>query len=212
MHTSYRSMTARERRELEALIAPSTMALRAGLFVLVVVVLGWMLRGVQSWIGVAVGFPITLPFWLALTLAFAAFLYVRSGRWTGGRELRSQVRRDLGRGEVSQHRVRVVEALEAPEVEDEGPVFFVLDEDGTTLFFAGQEIARYKGRGFPWSEFEIHETPESRRFLRIKALSGSVPNVEMRAPLSLSEARELGVMSRVFGTIQKGLDELRKRG
>ncbi|NIP58783.1 MAG: hypothetical protein GWM92_10725, partial [Gemmatimonadetes bacterium] len=91
-----------------------------------------------------------LPVWAVGTLLFGIWLYSRAGRWTGGSELRDRIRRDLERGELARRRVVVVEAVEAPEVEDEGPVFFVREEDGQLLFFAGQRLSREKGRGFPW--------------------------------------------------------------
>lgn len=202
-------MTARERGELRGLVSWGTGVLRAGLFVLVVVLVGWVARLVQAFVAQAVGLEVDLPFWLMPTFLFGAFLYVRGAKWTGGRTLRSEVRRDLERGEVARHFVRVVEALEAPEVEDEGPVFFVLEEGGTTLFFSGQEMVGYKRRGFPWKEFEIAETPVSHRFLRLRALDASFENVQTRPALSYAEAKELGVFSATYGVLEKTLDELR---
>jgi len=203
-------MTARERAELESLVSPVATVLRAGLFLLAVTTIGWILAGLQEYIGQAVGRPIQLPLWLLPTVMIGLWLYIRAGQWTGGRRLRAQVRRDLERGELAHHRVRVMEALEAPEIEDEGPVFFVREADGTTLFFGGQEMARYKGRGFPWSEFEITESPESRRFFRLRPVGGSFPEVQQRAPLGFAEAKELGVFTANFGVVDLTLEQLAK--
>jgi hypothetical protein len=138
----------------------------------------------------------------------AAWLYRFAGRWTGGAELRRKVRRDLERGEAALHRVRVVAALEAPEIEDEGPVFFIAEATGPTLFLAGQDMARYKSRGFPWREFQIAQAPESDRLLTLRALSEPFRDVKVRAPLTLAEAKELGVLSTPFGTLERSLEDL----
>lgn len=204
-------MTARERAELTGLVSAGAIAARAALFVLAVAVVGWVSATLQAFGAQLVGSPLELPFWIAPTLAFATFLYVRAGRWTGGRELRNRVRRDLRRGELAHLRVRVVEALEAPEVEDEGPVIFVRTDDGVTLFFSGQELARHKERGFPWREFEVIEAPVSRHFFRLRPLSASFEAVETREPLTFAEAKTLGVLSASFGTLDVGLDELKTR-
>jgi len=199
-------MTAREVDELRGLVSPSTTALRVGSFLVAVLVVGWLTRGAQGL--VLGGTDGGLPLWLVPTLPFAVFLYARAGRWTGGPELRRKVRLDLERGQMAQHRMRVDDALEAPEVEDEGPVFFVTDDSGATYFFAGQEMARYKDRGFPWREFEIVEAPESGRFFRLKPLGEALSNVEVRAPLTFEEARTLGVMAAPYGRLERSLSDL----
>jgi len=150
--------------------------------------------------------------WLLPTLTVAAFLYLRGRRWTGGREFRRRVRRDLARDEIALHRIRVVAALEAPEVEDEGPVFFVAESGGATLFFSGQEMARQKERGFPWTEFEVSESPESGHFFRLRPLGPPFEPVGTRRPLSFSEAKDLGVLSANYGRLDAGLDDLSIEG
>lgn len=197
-------MTARERAELEALVSPATSLLRAGLYLLAVAAIGWVARSLQY--GAT---SVSPPVWLLPTGAFAAFLYVRGARWTGGRALRAAVRRDLERGELALHRVRVVEALEAPEVEDEGPVFFVRDAGGDTLFFSGQEMARHKARGFPWTEFEIVEAPASKQFLRLRSGGPPFEGVELREPLGPEEAKRIGVDTAPFGMVEASIEELR---
>jgi hypothetical protein len=203
-------MTARERAELQGLVSVSTTVLRGALYLLAVAVTGWVCRGLQTFLGEAVGRTLTAPIWLLPTLVLGGLLYVRGTRWTGGRELRARIRHDLDRGELAQHRVEVVQALEAPEVEDEGPVFFVRERGGKTLFFAGQDMARQKARGFPWREFEIVEAPESRRLFKLRSLGEAFPDVQARAPLAYDEAKQLGVLSANYGTLDLRLEELRK--
>lgn len=209
VETSYRPMTDREAAELRALVSPSTAALRIGLFALALAAVAYLMRGLQTLVVTVPGVT-DLPLWLVPTLVVGAALYVLGGRWTGGPELRKKVRRDLERREIARHRVRVVGALEAPEVEDEGPVFFVQDDRDGTMFFAGQEMARYKTRGFPWVEFEILEAPESGRLFGLRPLGEPLSNVPVRAPLSLGEAKALGTTAARFGKLDKELTDLRK--
>ena len=202
-------MTARERAELQSLVSGSTTMLRVGMFLFAVGAAGWLLRTLQRAVLAVSEGAAGAPFWLVPALAFAGFLYIRGSRWTGGREFRGRVRRDLARGEITLRRIQVVQALEAPEVEDEGPVFFLVEADGATMFFAGQEMARQKMRGFPWTEFEIAESPDSGHFFRLKPLGSSFHGVETRAPLEFSEAKELGVLSADYGVLDMSLDDLR---
>jgi len=204
VETSYRAMTARERAELEALVSPGTSVVRALLFLAAVGLVAWLCSGLQR---LASG-SVTPPLWPIPTAAFAYFLFRRAARWTGGRALREAVRRDLERGEIARHTIRVVEALEAPEIEDEGPVFFVRDASGSVLFFSGQDVARDKGRGFPWRTFEIVQAPESGRLFRLKPLGEPFAEVREREPLTYEEARDLGVLASTFGVIERDLDPL----
>ena len=202
-------MTARERAELQSLVSTPTTLMRIGMFFLAVGSAGWLSRVIQRSLLAASDSGASAPLWLVPTLAFGAFLYMRGSRWTGGREFRGRVAGDLARGEIVLHRIKVVEAVEAPEVEDEGPVFFVLESDGATLFFAGQEMARQKTRGFPWTEFEISESPDSGHFFRLKPLGGSFEPVPTRAPLESSEAKALGVLSADYGVLEVSLAALK---
>lgn len=201
-------MTARQRSELQSVVSPVTSVARVGLYFVAVGLVGLVLRGLQA----SFGLKTEIPFWMVPTLILGGLLYVRGGRWTGGPELRGKIRQDLERGEVIHHRVRVVDALEAPEVEDEGPVFFLVEEDGATLFFAGQELARYKRRGFPWAEFEIIISPVTGQFFKLRSLGDSFLEVRQRAPLSFSEGKALGVSNANFGVLEMSLEELEEEG
>lgn len=84
------------------------------------------------------------------------------------------------------------------------------EADGTTLFFSGQEMARYKSRGFPWNEFEITESPEARRFFRLRPVGEPFSDVQKRAPLAFAEAKKLGVLAANYGVVDMTLEELAK--
>lgn len=208
MDTSFRPMTKRERAELEELVSPATAFWRVFLFLFALTVVGLMAASLQNFVELLLDRRFGLPLWALVTLLFGIWLYLRAGRWTGGSELRDRIRRDLERGELARRRVVVVEAVEAPEVEDEGPVFFVREEDGQVLFFAGQHLSREKGKGFPWRAFDIVEAPQSGHFFRLKRRGDPFPDVRTREPLEYAEARELGVLERVWGAIDVDLDDL----
>ncbi|MDH3208272.1 MAG: hypothetical protein OEO79_16850 [Gemmatimonadota bacterium] len=204
MDTTHRPMTARERAELEGLVSHWTYGARATLYVGVLVTLGWFLRTIQMGL-----IQSAFPLWLLATGGVGLGLYLRAGRWTGGRDLRGRIRADLDGGTMLVRRIRVAEAIEAPEIEDEGPVFFILGEDGSQLFFGGQDFARHRVRGFPWVEFEVSHAPQSEQLLRVRSSGSKFDSVQRRAPLTMTEARELGLLESDFGVLSVDWAELK---
>ncbi len=73
-------------------------------------------------------------------------LYWRSRRWTGGRDLRARIRRDLKSNTAAVHVLSVVDAIKVEEAEDEGPTFFLKLETGETVVMAGQFLDRFVSR------------------------------------------------------------------
>ena len=177
---------------------------RAVLFVGAISVVGAVCRQLQYWIG---------WLWLVPTVLFGAFLYVRAGRWTGGRVLRRRIAQDLRANAVRVHNIRPREAILFEEREDEGPIVFLLDDSGDTLAFTGQELARYVARGFPWQEFEIREGAHSQRFLGLERTGAAVPLAPslVRPPLSADqyEQLDLGALTR-WGRLDVAFDVLRR--
>jgi hypothetical protein len=182
-------LTKRERSELHGYVNWTAVAGRAVLFVVALVVVGAVCRGVQRWL--------QLPrlSWLLPTIAVGLFLYVRARRWTGGRELRSEIRLDLEANAAVVHHVRVQDAIVFEEREDEGPIVFVLTDTSDTLVFAGQDLARDVARGFPWREFEIRESAHSRRFFGLKRRAEPFRAFAARPPLSPEQYKRLGLAS-----------------
>jgi hypothetical protein len=105
-------------------------------------------------------------------------------------------------------RIRVAKAIEVPEVEDEGPVFFILDEDGSQFFFGGQDFARRRSHGFPWAEFEVSHAPQSTQLLKVRSSGAAFESVQRRAPFTLTEAQELGLFAADFGVLTVDWTEL----
>jgi hypothetical protein len=177
----------RERAELAGYVSVSTVAGRAALFLAALTIVGVLSRRVQQALGMAD------PLWLVPTGVAGALLYVRARRWTGGADFRRRVRRDLEANTVLVHHIRVRDAILFEEQEDEGPIVFVQTDTGETLVFTGQELARHVSRGFPWREFEIRETPHSRRFLRLKRGGEPLAPSLRRPPLSAESYNQLGL-------------------
>ena len=99
--------------------------------------------------------------WLVPWALLVVFLVVRMET---GKKGRRQNKADLQAGNALCHLVETVEAIAIEEQEDEGPGFFLRTAEGEILFMQGQYLDRYVMRQhFPWSRFEIVETPEQAR-------------------------------------------------
>ena len=189
---------------MQGYVSVGAYAARAILFVAAISLVGATSRLLQQWIG---------WLWLVPTVLFGGVLYVRAGRWTGGRALRRRIAQDVRANAVRVHNVRPREAILFEEREDEGPIVFLLDEDGDTLVFTGQELARQVARGFPWQEFEIREGAHSHRFLGLERRGAGVrlnPSL-VRPPLSAEqhEQLDLGAVTR-WRRLDVAFDVLRR--
>jgi hypothetical protein len=205
VRTRTEPLTKRERRELQGYVTWTTVAFRALLFVVAVVAVGAVCRRVQQW------FALSGPYWLLPTIAAGLFLYLRSRRWTGGRELRRQIRLDREANAAVVHHVRVREAILFEEHEDEGPIIFLLTDTNETLVFTGQDLSRDVARGFPWREFEIREAAHSRRFLGLKRLGEAFRPVAAKPPLPPDRFKQLDLASvRRWQRLQVSFDDLRQ--
>ena len=202
MQTTHRPISKRRLAELRGYVAWSTTFFRGALFVAVVALFGWALRRLTD----------TELVWIAPTAALAIALYIIAGRWTGGRAFRAKVREDVKGGVAAVHAVRAVDAVEVEEGEDEGPAYFVLTDDGTTLLFAGQYLGPYQRKGFPWKEFEILEAPRSKIFFGLVPRGERLAPSARRPPFSWEEfktfaqgKREYAVLAVDFQALKKGL-------
>ena len=181
-----------QRKELEAIGALSTQAFRAVIFVGVIFVLGLVFRSLQH------TFLTSPPLWLIPTAVLAIGLYLRSGRWTGGRAFRRLVREDLNAGKASITIIEPVSVVEVEEREDEGPSFLIETSTGDTVLLTGQELDRYKRKNFPWSKIGVIEAPNSKRFFGLKRMGESIQVKGKIPPLSYEKAKEIGCFEQTF--------------
>jgi len=212
MEITYRPLTRRQRADLSGYVSPWIALFRAGLFVVAVAIVGFLLRAVHRAI---VDDPRSVfgeAWWAIPTLAFAVALYRRAGRWTGGGATRQLIRADLKRGDVAVRRIVATDAIEVEEREDEGPAFFILTGDGTTMLFAGQYLYRLKRKGFPWTAFDIIEAPESKIFFDITPSGDRLRPSATRGPFTWDEMKSFGTNEKAnyrtvdvdFGALVRG--------
>jgi hypothetical protein len=198
---TYQRLTRRQRADLAGYVSPFIAAFRMLLFAVAVCIVGLVLRAVHRLI-VDDPVPAASEAWWAIpTLAFAVALYQRAGRWTGRRELRDRIRADLARGEVAIRRINAVDAIEIGEQGDSGPAFFVLTAEGTTMLFTGQHLAPLKRKGFPWTAFDIVETPASRIFFRISPAGDRLPPSATRPPFTQAEMKAYAATDRAYDRV-----------
>jgi hypothetical protein len=208
VETTFEPISKRRLGELRGYVWWGTTIFRSGLFVAAVAALAWLLRTVH----VRLGRPIfdSESVWLLPSLAFAIALYVHARRWTGGAAFRAAVRADLARGVAAVHRVVAVDAVEVEEGGDEGPSFFILADDGSTILFRGQYLGPYKRKGFPWRIFEILEAPESKIFYGLKPQGEKLPPSVRRPPLSWAEYKEFANIKHEYAVVDVDFEALKE--
>ncbi len=208
----YRQLSRRQAAELRGYLAVSTIAFRAIVFVVAVGLAAFALRTMLK-AAASFGPALSHPAWWALpTCALSLWLYRRSSRWTGGHAFRAQVRQDLARGRLAVRKVEAVDAVAFEEVEDCGPGYIILTQDGRTLLFDGQYLDAYKRRGFPWKSFEIREGPESAVFFGLRRLGDRLPVAAELPGLSFAERKGLGSFNKPYQNVEVDFQALKARG
>ncbi|HXV72296.1 MAG TPA: hypothetical protein VEB69_12970 [Acidimicrobiia bacterium] len=185
--TEYRPLNRRQLEELRGYVALSTTIGRVALFLV-----GVGIVSLLSWSFARQVTPRVGQWWPLVPLAFGGWLFRVSGGWTGGPEFRRRVKEDIVGGVAAVRRVSAVDAIEIEEVEDEGPSYFILTSDGQTLYIGFQELDRHKSRGFPWTEFEIVEAPNSGTFFSLKKIGGKLQPSLVRSQLPWDEMKQIG--------------------
>jgi hypothetical protein len=133
-----------------------------------------------------------LPVSLIAPLALAIGL-LAAGAWYAGiqRRERRAIRRwhesaarDLAAGHVESTIYQVADAVAVEEAEDEGLGYYLLLDDGRTLFLFGQYLWEPAGAGFPWASFEIERLPISGGTLRVLPHGAPLAPSVTRRPFS----------------------------
>lgn len=189
--TEYRPLNRRQLQELRGYVALSTTIGRTALFLV-----GVGLVGLLSWAFARQLIPSAGHWWSLAPLTFGAWVFRAAGRWTGGPEFRRLVKRDIAGGVAAVRRVSAVDAIEIEEAEDEGPSYFILTNQGLTLYIGFQELDRHKSRGFPWTEFEIVEAPNSGTFFSLRKTGGKLEPSAARRQLPWGELKQIGFNKR----------------
>ena len=135
------------------------------------------------------------PFGVVVRGAFAAATlgsvawYVRVQR-KERRDLADRVAltaRELDAGYVQSTIYRITDAVAVEEQEDEGISYYLLLDDGRTLFLSGQYLYGPAEDGFPWKSFEVLRVPPTNWVLRVVPLGPPVTPSRTRGPFSEDE-------------------------
>ncbi|HLG59143.1 MAG TPA: hypothetical protein VI485_27620 [Vicinamibacterales bacterium] len=94
------------------------------------------------------------------------------------------VKRETDAGYVHSTIYAIKDAVAVEEFEDEGVSFFLLLDDGATLFLSGQYLYDPVEKGFPWESFEIVRVAFKGWVLRVVPLGARVTPSRTRGPFS----------------------------
>jgi hypothetical protein len=97
------------------------------------------------------------------------------------------VAREAAAGHVKSTTYTIQDAIAVEEREDEGLSFYLLLDDGRTLFLSGQYLYEPVEAGFPWTSFELVEAPLTGYTVRIVARGLSVRPSRTRGPFTDTE-------------------------
>jgi hypothetical protein len=97
------------------------------------------------------------------------------------------VAREAAAGFVRSTIYRITDAVAVEEEEDEGPSYYLLLDDGRTLFMSGQYLYEPAENGFPWESFEVVQVASGKWVLRIVPLGPAIVPSRTRGPFSGAE-------------------------
>jgi hypothetical protein len=210
VRTTYESLTKKQRAELLGYVSWPVQIVRAILFLGIIFLVGAALKSLHAAFAPKQGFASNSALWIIPSLAFAAWFYFRWQRWTGGARGAANIRNDLTRGEIANHHVQVVDAIEIEELEDEGPSYFLLTSENEVLYFSGQWLDREKRRGFPWKSFEIREAPLSKVFFGLKKTGERFPPSFIRKPLDWETLKKYRAFKGKYRVLNEDFESLKR--
>ena len=106
------------------------------------------------------------------------------------REQRDRVAREPAAGSVNCTAYTITDAVAVEEHEDEGLSYYLLLDDGRTLFLSGQYLyAPADEDGFPWAVFEVVRVPIGGWVLRMVRHGPTLTPSHTRAPFSDARVR-----------------------
>lgn len=162
---------------------------------------GWWSGGVTAILAFAVAFllvalsVLVLPYvWAVRAAVIAGILaavlwYVRIQRRLRQQlaDFSAQAEREAAAGTVRSSIYRITDAIAVAEAEDEGLSYFLLLDDGRTLFLSGQYLYEPTDQGFPWESFEVVTVASGDWVLRVVPLGPPVAPGWTRGPFTDAE-------------------------
>ena len=141
----------------------------------------------------AVALPYTVVVRTALVAAALMsvgwYVWVQRKVRVSQREQEAQSARELATAQVRSTIYTIKDAVAVEEFEDDGPSYYLLLDDGRTLFLSGQYLYEPVESGFPWQSFEVVRAASGNWVLRIVPLGPPLKPSQTRAPFSRDELK-----------------------
>lgn len=119
---------------------------------------------------------------LSTLAAMAAYLWIQRRERTKLEHLEDLLAGEIAAGQVKSTTYTIRDAIAVEEAEDEGPGYYLLLDDGRTLFLAGQYLYDPVENGFPWTSFEVVRAVHGGWPLRVAPLGAPVTPSWTRHP------------------------------
>ena len=130
---------------------------------------------------------------MATLAAMAMYLWIQRRERTKLERIEDFVAEEIAAGQVRSTIYTIKDAIAVEEAEDEGPGYYLLLDDGRTLFLSGQYLYGPAENGFPWKSFEVVRAAHGGWTLRVAALGASVTPSWTRRPFYDDEYESGGV-------------------
>jgi hypothetical protein len=96
---------------------------------------------------------------LGMLAALGSYVHIQRRERLAFRRASEDTAREAVAGHVKSTTYMIKDAVAVEEREDEGLSYYLLLDDGRTLFLSGQYLYEPAERGFPWASFEIVQVP-----------------------------------------------------
>lgn len=141
---------------------------------------------VSPWLPLAAIPPVAAA--VGALAAVATYASVQRRERRRRREQSDLVARELAAGYVNCTTYTITDAVAVEEHEDEGLSYYLLLDDGRTLFLSGQYLYEpAEEDGFPWAAFEVVRVPIGGWVLRMVRHGPTLTPSHTRAPFSDAE-------------------------
>lgn len=131
--------------------------------------------------------PVALTGSLGVSIAW--YVYVQWRKQRALRRAAARRAREVAVGHVKSTTYMIRDAIAVKEGEDEGLSFYLLLDDGRTLFLSGQYLYEPVEAGFPWTSFDLVQAPVGGWIIRLVQGGPALIPSRTRGPFTDSEYR-----------------------
>jgi hypothetical protein len=143
------------------------------------------------WIGFAVAARAALAAAILASVAWYVWVQYRARRALSADV--AGTAREVAAGFVRSTVYRITDAVAVEEAEDEGLSYYLLLDEGRTLFLSGQYLYEPEGAGFPWESFEVVRVASGTWVLRVVPLGPPLTPSYTRPPFTDEELSPGGI-------------------